>query len=429
MAFTTMAWAIAVANLVGSLLSIFGSGFIAITYLILPLKRHFRHSLILNLAIADLLSSTNNSVSGLWRVINKRDLPKSPGCIASGFIEQISIQGTDTSIFAIAIVTVWSLTRENTIRESLPRRTTFLICAATWILPITTACTVLGINKYSPVSGNWCWIAVKPTYLRYVMMHGWRFVFIIGEIIMYTYLHFYLRRRFAEIMRLSSLNSEESGRDMLQDDLGSPRSDGPDTPHFASLGPGEIQTIGEAGDIESGGGGGGQDWNNYSFGEKRGTDDYGVVTTIASTKEVPPAPVALRVSKKYRRLRFSFSHPFAHRSKEDDDLMDRDDDQGRIRINITLRSRRIRRVLLLNAYPSMYILLWIPGIVNRLVEASGHSSPVTQLLQATTQFVGLANAITYGWNERVGTQLKERIEEWRSNSEIRETRRSVDDIG
>ena len=66
----------------------------------------------------------------------------------------------------------------------------------------------------------------------------------------------------------------------------------------------------------------------------------------------------------------------------------------------------IRKMLLLNAYPLAYIILWLPGIANRLIEATGHSSRVTQMMQASTQLVGLANALTYGWNEGVATQLR-----------------------
>lgn len=73
------------------------------------------------------------------------------------------------------------------------------------------------------------------------------------------------------------------------------------------------------------------------------------------------------------------------------------------------RYQTIQRALLLNAYPLAYIILLLPGIANRLVEATGHSSIITQFMQATTQLVGLANALTYGWNERVAKQLKERF--------------------
>jgi hypothetical protein len=84
----------------------------------------------------------------------------------------------------------------------------------------------------------------------------------------------------------------------------------------------------------------------------------------------------------------------------------RRDDSTRVR---NPRLIAIEKVLLLNAYPLLYIILLLPGLVNRLVEASGHSSQVVQVMQSTTQFVGLANAFTFGWNEEVARQLKNRF--------------------
>lgn len=69
----------------------------------------------------------------------------------------------------------------------------------------------------------------------------------------------------------------------------------------------------------------------------------------------------------------------------------------------------VQRALLLNAYPVAYIILWLPAIANRLIEATGHSSTVMQFMQVTAQLIGLANALTYGWNEKVAKQLKERF--------------------
>ena len=69
----------------------------------------------------------------------------------------------------------------------------------------------------------------------------------------------------------------------------------------------------------------------------------------------------------------------------------------------------VQRALLLNAYPLAYIMLWLPDIVNRLIEATGHSSTVMKFLQVTSQLVGLANALTYGWNEGVERRLRERF--------------------
>ncbi|KAL1845295.1 hypothetical protein Daus18300_014568 [Diaporthe australafricana] len=61
--------------------------------------------------------------------------------------------------------------------------------------------------------------------------------------------------------------------------------------------------------------------------------------------------------------------------------------------------REVRRMLLLNGYPTLYVLLWIPGIMNRFMEATGTSPSNTRIvgaLQSTNQFVGFANALTFG---------------------------------
>jgi hypothetical protein len=65
--------------------------------------------------------------------------------------------------------------------------------------------------------------------------------------------------------------------------------------------------------------------------------------------------------------------------------------------------------MLLNAYPILYIIFWIPGIANRLAEASNNPLYFLRILQSTTQFIGLANAITFGWNEQIWRYLKARF--------------------
>ena len=61
--------------------------------------------------------------------------------------------------------------------------------------------------------------------------------------------------------------------------------------------------------------------------------------------------------------------------------------------------REIWKMMLLNMYPVTYLILWIPGIANRLVELLGHSSRVLTILQSSTQFIGLANASLYIYKE------------------------------
>ncbi|KFY31983.1 hypothetical protein V493_00618 [Pseudogymnoascus sp. VKM F-4281 (FW-2241)] len=60
----------------------------------------------------------------------------------------------------------------------------------------------------------------------------------------------------------------------------------------------------------------------------------------------------------------------------------------------------LKKMLLLNGYPIAYIILWIPGIANRLVESLGTSPRWLEALQSSTQFIGLANALTYGLSEQ-----------------------------
>lgn len=52
MALSNFELALALSNLIGSALSSLGSGFIILCYVFLPVKKHYRHLLILNLAIA-----------------------------------------------------------------------------------------------------------------------------------------------------------------------------------------------------------------------------------------------------------------------------------------------------------------------------------------------------------------------------------------
>ncbi|KAL8420382.1 hypothetical protein RB594_003246 [Gaeumannomyces avenae] len=65
--------------------------------------------------------------------------------------------------------------------------------------------------------------------------------------------------------------------------------------------------------------------------------------------------------------------------------------------------REVQRMLLLNAYPILYVLLWIPGLINRLMEAAGHplTGRAAQALQSSSQYIGLANALTYGFNRHI----------------------------
>jgi hypothetical protein len=100
--------AVAVPTLVGSILSMFAAGFIFLCYLILPPQRHFRHTLILNLAAAgkanpkfvfslvvdlftDFINATNNTVSGIY-ALTRRSIPLGSACTFNGWLGQLTVQ-------------------------------------------------------------------------------------------------------------------------------------------------------------------------------------------------------------------------------------------------------------------------------------------------------------------------------------------------
>ncbi|KAH9862680.1 hypothetical protein J1614_010773 [Plenodomus biglobosus] len=61
--------------------------------------------------------------------------------------------------------------------------------------------------------------------------------------------------------------------------------------------------------------------------------------------------------------------------------------------------REVWRMLLLNMYPVTYLILWLPGMLNRITEGMGHAIHALVILQSSTQFIGFANATVYIYQE------------------------------
>jgi hypothetical protein len=70
------------------------------------------------------------------------------------------------------------------------------------------------------------------------------------------------------------------------------------------------------------------------------------------------------------------------------------------------KKRRVIRaaILRLVAFPTVYVILWLPGVFNRILEASGIVSPVAYFLQSFTQLIGFADAALCMWNLRAVMQ-------------------------
>ncbi|KAF8626425.1 hypothetical protein AX15_004887 [Amanita polypyramis BW_CC] len=385
MSISTAVSAISAVTLASSLLSMLGSGFMLICYLILPLRYHFRHILILNLGIADFLNALNGSVGGLYILLRKEPLKAGHACVLNGFVEQVTVQATDTAILVIAIVTVYTLTMDGPMSAALERRRGYgpiiLICLAVWTLPFTTGLLALGMNWYAPASGNWCWIEEKPAYLRYALTHGWRFFFIIIEVCLYAYLHIWLRRHYQRLIKMqgaalpntspievtittttSRFATSEGESENTQIEV--------ETPLPSPIEVYEDKTSGT------------KSTECKVYDQRTGT-----TPCLPSLVQNSPASPDSWTFSRLVGLRGTRSSRLSH------------DPQY----------RAIRKILLLNAYPLAYIILWIPGIINRSLEATGHMNTVVEILQASTQLVGLANALTYGWNEKVSKQLRKKF--------------------
>ncbi|KAF8712520.1 hypothetical protein AX14_013036 [Amanita brunnescens Koide BX004] len=373
-----VAIAITAVTAAASLLSLIGSGFILVCYAILPLDNHFRHVLILNLATSDFLNSLNNSVGGLYILSYRKGLDPGRACVFNGFVGQVTVQATDCAILAIAVTTVHTITgrRISAVSSSDGRwqyRRTALLTCAIWALPFFTGFLALGMRWYAPATGDWCWIEAKPVYLRYVLTHGWRFLFIIIEIALYVYLDVYLRRHYRAVAHAITPRGPGSHPSSQSEPHRESTTNSPfGQVLVTTIDPGEKSTFKSTSDATSS--------TITSPNPNRGSTT-GLLQQTPSRGTFWSRITGLRGTNRMSSSAFS---PDA-------------------------RYQAIQRVLLLNAYPLAYIILWLPGIANRLIEATGRECTATQFLQATTQLVGLANALTYGWNEKVAKQLRERF--------------------
>ncbi|KAF8326934.1 hypothetical protein F5887DRAFT_1164312 [Amanita rubescens] len=227
-------------------------------------------------------------------------------------------------------------------------------------MPADRRFLALGMGWYAPATGNWCWIEPKPVYLRYLLLHGWRFLFIIIEISLYIYLNIYLRRHYRALVAQGISPPGGIGSRSTHTE---PRQE---SSSRVTIGPGEKSTS-EA------------------------------TASVYSPNPSQRSTIGLLPQSRPRSTFWSRLTGLRGTSRT---MSDFPADAG---------YKVIQRALLLNAYPLAYIILWIPGIVNRLIEATGRECTVTQFLQATAQLVGLANALTYGWNEKVANQLRKRF--------------------
>jgi hypothetical protein len=320
----------------------------------------FRHALVLNLTIADFVNATTNVVSGSIYI---RDQALHPGaaCTANAWIEQFSVQATDFSILSISLATLLIILQRVRLSTFSSTRT-ILVCLSVWIMPLVTSTTATAMGAMSPVSGNWCWISRDRTDLRYGLTHGWRFAIIAVTICIYTYVWWFLSRHFRRMGSIAGSRSKFSRSSQRRNSRSYVNIDA-ETPNNFQLSkhsqnlPRITHTI----DVESS--------TPHSL-HPDNVAPWSSPQPSTSVDNTVSSSTGVAVSDHMRK-----------RSEQ--------------------AEKDVKRMLILNGYPIMYVLLWIPGIVNRIMEATGSQSyRALSILQVSTQLVGFANAMTYGLNQQ-----------------------------
>ncbi|KAL1620559.1 hypothetical protein SLS56_009585 [Neofusicoccum ribis] len=342
---------IAIPTLVGSLLSLISSTIVIICWCVFGgQRRSFRYALILNLTVAEFCNSLNNSISGLYIVINHGVIKDGPTCDLNGWVGQFSVQAVDFSILAIAVVTLLTIQFKTYILyASTPKK--IMICLSIWVVPLITSSTALGLNVIEPVSGNWCWIAQDHKWLRYALGHGWRFAIIIITFCIYIYVFLYMHQR----LKLRDTSGRSYSFDYGKDTNGFEMNF-----WLANNGPVNAngRTTPNPGDRD---------------------DDFPLPPPKAFSAGLPHArpksPTTVEAEEKLIPA-------------------------PRIRIRQTTNiDKDVWRMVLLNMYPVTYLILWLPGIANRIAESTGNYNHALGILQSSTQYIGFANACVYGFKE------------------------------
>lgn len=236
----------------------------------------------------------------------------------------------------------------------------------------------LGLGSYGPVSGNWCWIQSQHLGLRYGLTHAWRIAIFLATISIYTFIYIKLRRLFSRLK--VDLSSSAAGQDLA----GNRSRSEPDTAEPSDSRRIWITTTVEASyELQS---------QPISKGDQSEEgSDMGKSQWSASPRDQPA----------------STEIPYIDTTQQSSDNVERSRNAP--------ASPNLKRMLLLNGYPIAYIILWIPGMANRLAESVGTSPRWLTSLQACTQFIGMVNALTYGFTE----QMQRAIQMWMKRRSFR----------
>ncbi|KAI9047395.1 hypothetical protein LZ554_008840 [Drepanopeziza brunnea f. sp. 'monogermtubi'] len=461
--------AAAIPTLVGSYLSTIAAGSVIICYFLLsPSQEHFRHTLILNLAGADLINALNNSISGSYVMVYKQ-IPAGRACTMNGWVGQLTVQATDFSILFMTIATVITLKRWN-YEPKIGTCGKLFLTFGIWLVPLVTSSTGYFLEEYKPINGNWCWLSAKRNDLRYSLGHGWRITIIFTVIALYVYLFTFIHRHFTGLRSLSTPDKGSSG---VLGNSSDGRVDGAESDkiHIHSEFvvyeefDGTQVSVTELHRLES------RDLSSQTTLSQVIDSKEELVSPIrvrpfeeqkgptAGTTELPLSPLqAIKNNFQQQGAEHTVFTNVTHlsphemvpclKSRDPLAIVRRPPPVNMITIQSThtakatlwAREKQIHKLLLFNAYPIAYVLLWLPGLANRLAEMMGERSRELAILQGSTQYIGLANSLVYWYNEHIWThsklwwkkrrsqEVKAPIESWASEDAVPQRWASVSSI-
>jgi hypothetical protein len=235
-------------------------------------------------------------------------------------------------------------------------------------------CIALGLQAFAPVSGNWCWIKKDRLALRYGLAHGWRFAVILAICVIYVCITIKLCRQYSWLRR-HTYGVHAAITTELTD-------------------VGQTSVTRESLIAES----------SLEHQPSRCAGDDVLMSQIGNVSERPQSntlhatpTVCLRSDLQYTITTHDQKQAQSLLKTESVQTFNAEADQP---VEPSFKDPRIRVVAQMTAYPTLYILLWIPGIVNRGVEASGGTSITLQYLQASTQLIGLVDTIIFAAQQR-----------------------------
>ena len=223
------------------------------------------------------------------------------------------------------------------------------------------------LDSYGYIGGNWCWIKHSRLDLRYGLSHGWRIGIFFATIGIYTYIGIKLKRVFAN---LRSFSTQTGTRTMPNDQTTTPADNtGDDTQKILV---------------------------NHSVSVSHEMDN------LPRTPDTQRNEFTTEVTEARSTVRIEGTTTSSNEAGE-----------TTFQASRMPAAPNVRNMLLMNGYPIAYIILWIPGIANRLAESVGGSPRWLTALQATTQYIGLVNAVTYGMSEQMRRGAWKKLKEAR----------------